>query len=33
MPGDSQEVEPWTALGILLDTLVRAATGRLFTDP
>jgi uncharacterized protein with NAD-binding domain and iron-sulfur cluster len=33
MPGDSQEVEPWSALGLLLDGLVLAATGRLFTVP
>lgn len=33
MPGDGEDVEPWTALGLLLDTLVRAATGRLFTVP
>lgn len=33
MPGDSEVVEGWSALGVLLDTLVRAATGRLFTVP
>jgi uncharacterized protein with NAD-binding domain and iron-sulfur cluster len=30
VPGDGAKVDPWTALGVGFDTLLRAATGRLF---
>jgi uncharacterized protein with NAD-binding domain and iron-sulfur cluster len=33
LPGDGTDIEPWTALGVALDVLVRIATGTLFTIP
>jgi uncharacterized protein with NAD-binding domain and iron-sulfur cluster len=33
VPGDGAAIEPWTALGLAFDLLVRAATGALFAIP